>query len=164
MAENAGSGIVGARRPAVASGTRCIVNSDRYCLAEYCRGPFYAGWWLYERETNDGRPNNTGFPHWGWLNAADPWSPQQKLRDLTVWMGHDPPPVARHRQAFAEWFAATFPNGLLVTVSESVEEDRYSLIEILASRPPQKCGVIRTIRGAALADRARQRRREKNAN
>ena len=130
------------------------VSKKRYLIAEYCQGPFYTGWWLYERETNDGRPNS-GYDSWGWLKSTDAWSPQQKLRDLCVWMGHSPPAVAGYSDEFAEWFAGQFPNGLQVRVSESMDEDHYALVEILATRPRQRRGVIRTLRGAARAERRR---------
>lgn len=122
----------------------------RFCIAEYCPGPFYMGWWLYERETNDGRPNTDG---WGWMRSTASWSDQQELHALCQQMGHTPPPVARHTQDFAEWFAATFPSGLRVAVYED-RETRYELIEIIHKRPRQRRGVIRTITGAAMADRA----------
>ncbi len=128
---------------------------QRFCLAEYCAGPFYMGWWLYERETNDGQHNTRGFGSWGWMRECDFWSPQQKLHELCSRMGYDPPLVEPHRQAFARWFAKTFPNGLLVRVHpRSQKLPRYELIEIVTRRPRQKAGVIRTIRGANKADAA----------
>ncbi len=134
---------------------------QRFCLAEYCRGPFYMGWWLYERETNDGRANTSGACDWGWLRECDSWSPQQKLHELCCRMGYEPPPVQRYRQTFARWFAKTFPNGLLVRVHpRSVKLPRYELIEIVKRRPRQRAGVIRTIRGEKKADAADTLERE----
>ena len=126
----------------------------RYLLAEYCPADFYAGWWLYERATNDGKGNG-GIDFWGWLRYADPWSPQAKAREMVERMGQKPPALTKHSQAFAEWFAGEFPNGLLVDVDE-LSKERYRLIEIPESRPRQQPGVIRTIRGAGRADRRRQ--------
>ena len=140
----------------------------RFCLAEYCAGPFYMGWWLYERQTNDGRPNRDDvYPAdgtsggWGWMRGGCPR--QQELHDLCVRMGHKPPLVERYRrQNFAEWFAATFPNGLRVRVHNGHLHvpERYELLEIMTSRPRQQPGCIRTIRGAA---RAKQRCRKEEA-
>lgn len=130
-------------------------NQLRFCLAEYCASEFYTGWWLYERETNDGKPNSGPWHEaWGWMESTDStnsWSPQQKLNDLCRRMGHEPPPVERYSQKFAEWFAGTFPNGLRVRVVKTDERHAYDLIEIPKSRPRQRRGVIRTLRGAARA-------------
>ena len=130
-----------------------LENNNRYfCFAEYCSHQFFSGWWLYERETNDGQPNADGY--WGWLQDRDSSSPQQKLNDLCRRMGHDPPLLTRYTQKFAEWFAATFPNGLQVVKKNW----KYELVEVVAKRPRQRRGGIRTIKGAAMADRARRRR------
>ena len=123
----------------------------RFCLAEYCAADFYMGWWLYERETNDGHRNSDG--EWGWLRAD---TQRQRLHDLCGRMGCEPPAVTRHGQAFAEWFAETFPHGLWVRVNEDTQP-HYELIDIVSKRPRQRRGVVRTIRGAASADRARSR-------
>jgi len=120
-------------------------DDERFCLAEYCNADFYTGWWLYERETNDGQRNSDG---WGWLRDQ---SSKEKLHALCRRMGHEPPPVTRYSQKFAEWFAATFPNGLRVRVNEDTAE-RYELIDIIKRRPRQRRGVIRTIRGAERAE------------
>jgi hypothetical protein len=120
-----------------------------YLVAEYCGGPFYMGWWMYEREQNNGGPNRKGYSSWGWIRGD---LALQAVRDLCVSMGHAPPPVERHRDFFAEWFARTFPNGLRV---EKDDWGRYQLIEIPTHRPRQRRGTIRTIRGAALCDRTR---------
>ena len=122
-----------------------------FILAEYCPGPFYDGWWLYERDTNDGRKTGE-FGSWGWLR--DDYQ-QKKAHDLCVCMGYEPPPVTRHGQDFYEWYAATFPNGLRVHVGEYND---YELEEIVERRPKQRRRNIRTIRGAAMSDRAAERR------
>ena len=126
-------------------------DNERFCLAEYCNADFYMGWWLYERETNDGHRNSDG-SRWGWLRDE---SSRNKLHSLCQRMGHEPPPVTRHSQAFAEWFAATFPNGLRVRVNEDAAE-HYELIEIVKRRPRQRRGAIRTIRGAERAETTRR--------
>ena len=115
-----------------------------FLLAEYCDASFFMGWWLYERDTNDGRPNRSG--KWGWMQETWARSQQEKARNLCVRMGYAPPKVERYRQNFAKWFAGTFPNGLLVQ-----KRGRYKLIERVARRPRQQKGVIRTIRGANRA-------------
>ncbi len=126
-----------------------------YILAEYCAAQFYMGWWLYERETNDGRANQHGLhDNWGWMRDGSSWSKQQDAAELCQRMGHEPPPVRRHGQDFAEWFAATFPYGLRVQVADYDDEwEGYILIEQLTTRPRQRRGVIRTIRRAAMVDR-----------
>ncbi len=121
-------------------------DEERFCLAEYCNADFYMGWWLYKRETNDGHRNSDG---WGWLRDQHT---REKLHALCLRMGYQPPLVTRHSQTFAEWFAATFPNGLRVRVNEDGRE-RYELIEIVKRRPRQRRGVIRTIRGAGQAEK-----------
>lgn len=107
-------------------------------LAEYCEGPFHMGWWLYERDRNDGSQND-GFDAWGWL--AKRFDGDQPVWDLCVQMGHRPPSPQRNSDDFAEWFAATFTNGLLVEACAG----GYSLVEVLASRPRQRRYVIRTV-------------------
>lgn len=124
-----------------------------YLVAEYCSASFYMGWWLYERDTNDGKRNADG--EWGWLRRSDSWSQQGRIRDLLCSMGYAPPACRDHSQALAEWFAATFPNGLRVEREET--GGCYRLVEIVKSRPKQRRHSIRTIRGAALADIARHR-------
>lgn len=120
-----------------------------FILAEYCRGPFYDGWWLYERDTNDGRPNAEYglYGGWGWLR--DDFS-ERRVCALVRRMGCAPPAVVRHTQDFAEWFAARFPNGLGVRVLEY----GYDLEHVVERRPKQRRRNIRTICGAAMSDRA----------
>lgn len=131
-----------------------------YCIAEYCAQWIYHGWWLYARETNDGRPNRGGY--WGWMRSTDSWDAQAKLHALCRRMGHFPPPVRRYRDEFAEWFARTFPNGLRVRVvneDAAPEDERYELVEIVRRRPKQRRhGVIRTIKGARIAEHYRRKR------
>ncbi len=64
-----------------------LTHQCRYLLAEYCGGPFYWGWWLYERETNDGRSNWGG---WGWLHCENQRRP---VYDLLAGMKETPPPM-----------------------------------------------------------------------
>lgn len=135
-------------------------TDQRYLLAEYNPCSLFYGWHLYERQTNDGRPND-GYDHWGWMRYTDPWSPQAKAQALCRRLGYDSPAVEGRSHHFAEWFARTFPNGILVRLVDS--EERYELIELPTSRPRQRRGVIRTIRGAAMADRAVARESEKAA-
>lgn len=125
-----------------------------YLLAEYCPGPFYYGWWLYERNTNDGRCNALTRNGWGWLGYENEL---EHVRDLCVSMGYSPPPVVHWSQDFAEWFAATFPGGLRVD-SWDDEYPRYTLVEIVAKTPRQCRGVIRTIRGARQSESKRKKR------
>ena len=135
--------------------------ANRYCLAEYCAGDFYMGWWLYERETNDGRRSRTNDDPWGWMRGDS--LQRTCLWELCRGMGCQPPPLGSRSQAFAEWFAATFPNGLRVRVVEEYQyegQSRYELIDIVKKRPRQRSGVVRTIRGAAMADRARKERND----
>ena len=122
--------------------------TEVFILAEYCAADFYTGWWLYERDHNDGKPNDRD--GWGWMRDGGLYSNQQKVNELCCRIGYEPPAVRRHGQGFAEWFAATFPNGLRVRASD--ECDDYELVEIVKRRPRQRRGVIRTIRGAAAAD------------
>ncbi len=117
-----------------------------YLVAEYCASDFFMGWWLYLRETNDGRPNRGR--EWGWLRDSRSRKP---ARRLCTELGGDPPEDSRYSQGFAEWFAATYPNGLRV----EMQEWRYKLAEICARRPRERRHAVRTIRGAELADRAR---------
>lgn len=128
--------------------------TERFCIAEYCAADFYMGWWLYERDTNDGRRNADS--DWGWMQDTSEWSPQQRLHELCRRMGHEPPPVARYSQTFAEWFAEAFPGGLHVARRSTHGDVKYTLLKIVQSRPRQRRGVIRTIRGAASAVRARK--------
>jgi len=82
-------------------------------LAEWCDGPFYMGWHLYLREHCDGRRNRDG--DWGWLRGAGQEGFPCAVRDLLIELGHSPPPpTSRGSDAFAEWFAKTFPRGLRV--------------------------------------------------
>ncbi len=131
-------------------------------IAEYCASQFYTGWWLYERETNDGRANRSpDREHWGWLQCEHR---QDRVRNACLPLVSDPPPPAkRHRQQLAEWFAGRFPNGLRVRVCDDVDEG-YEVIEVCQSRPRQKRGVVRTIRGATLADRFMKRIEEVTKN
>lgn len=122
-----------------------------YLLAEYCTAEIYAGWHLYARQYNDGQ-RNPGWDRWGWL-CGDHL--RDRVRRLCVSMGHDPPATGRHSQDLAEWFAATFPNGLRV---KEEEYGVYRLVEILETRPPQRRGVVRTIAGAARSETARKKR------
>jgi hypothetical protein len=124
----------------------------RYLIAEYCRGPFYMGWWMYARDRNDGSENTENrWERWGWLQSAEPWSDHAAAWKLCCDMGHEPPPVARYKQDFAEWFAGQFPAGLLVEFEADTASRRqgpYWLLEIVAKLPKQPRGVIRTVRGA----------------
>ena len=121
-------------------------KQTRYILAEYCSAQFYTGWWLYRREHNNGQPNTSG-SWWGWLRDD---VTQKRVFELLRCMGESPPEVGRYSQTLAKWFAVTFPNGLRV---EGDEWGPYSLVEICANRPRQRRGHIRTVRGAAAADR-----------
>jgi hypothetical protein len=132
-------------------------KETRYIVAEYCAGPFYSGWWLYEREHNDGRPNS-GYDCWGWLQDDDAWSKKADVHRLCVGMGFAPPTIKRHSQNFAAWFADTFPAGLLV---EKHDRD-YRLITIVRELPKPVRRAIRTIRGASISEAARKRRRQES--
>lgn len=122
----------------------------RFIVAEYCAGPFYAGWWLYERENNAGSPGSDRFRPWGtWLQSE---FQRRHLVALLAEMGEHPPEDRRYSQGLAEWFAGRFPNGLSVEIDPYF---RYRLLKVCSSRPRQRRGVIRTLRGAAMADRAR---------
>ncbi len=125
------------------------VNRKFFIIAEYCAAQFYTGWWLYERDHNDGTQNDRGFGGWGWMRDGSSYSKQQDVNDLCRRMGHEPPAVTRHSQDFAKWFASTFPNGLRV----HIVDDGYELLEIIKRWPRQRRGVIRTIKGAAAARR-----------
>jgi len=125
-----------------------------FIIAEYCSANFYMGWWLYERDTNDGNRNSDG--EWGWLRESYSFSQQAKVRKLCVSMGNSPPELKEHSQALAEWFAKQFPNGLEV---ERLEYGEYRLLSIPKSRPKQHRHSIRTIRGAEQADRMRRKKR-----
>lgn len=118
-----------------------------FILAEYCCSHFYHGWHLYERNRNDGSRNDDPWDWWGWLRGE---LQQRHVRDLCVEIGYDAPAVTRHGQELAEWFAATFPNGLEVEVTCHT----YRLVAIVAKRPrSRRRHVVRTIRGAAMAQR-----------
>lgn len=84
----------------------------RFLFAKYCPGPFYMGWWLYERDRMDGSHNNDG--DWGWLKNGS-W----RLRaayDLCCELGHCdmPEPKDYGSDAFAEEFGRRFPEGIKV--------------------------------------------------
>ncbi len=117
-----------------------------YIVAEYCSHDFYHGWWLYERDNNRGRLNANN--EWGWMRDASSWSSRKQAWDMFVRAGHDPPSVAQCCQEFATWVANRFPDGVCVRH----DRDTYYLLEVLASRPRQRPGVIRTSKGAAMAD------------
>ena len=123
-----------------------------YLLAEYCAAYVYTGWWLYCRRRNDGRPNE-GWDRWGWLRDGGPTSKQAEVRILVASLGYTPPALARNSQAFAEWFAATFPAGLIVTIDEY---GCYTNARRVRRLPGQRRrGAIRTIQGAKRADSRR---------
>lgn len=129
---------------------------EAFILAEYCGGPFYWGWWLYDRDTNNGQMNQARPGEgagWGWLKDASSSSRQNDVYELCRRIYEDPPKVARYKDQFAEWFATTFPCGLEVLSVESEWETAYLLQAIPTQRPRQRRGVIRTIRGAAMCDR-----------
>lgn len=134
------------------------METRKFLVAEYNPHWIYHGWWLYERDHNDGRVND-GHRDWGWLKDGSPWSKQSRVRDLCVSMGYDPPQVLRCSQDFAEWFAATFPAGLRVAIVEK----GYHLLEIVAKLPERRHRSIRTIRGANLSRSADRRRRARVA-
>jgi len=117
-----------------------VESVRRYIIAEYCAGPFYMGWWLYERERNDGSANDRN--EWGWLKGTERWDPQYEVFKLCGTMGLEPPEPRRYVQNFAEWFAGRFPGGLIV---ERNPEGGYSLLKIVSKIPHQPRGVIRTI-------------------
>lgn len=123
---------------------------ERYLLAEYCPGPIYWGWWLYLRQSNGaGHREMLEFGATGWLQDEHQ---RHGARELCVELKLEPPPDGRHSQDFAEWFARTAPNGLRVEVGD------YGKLKLLArcsSRPKQRRGCIRTIRGAAMVGRAK---------
>jgi len=80
-------------------------------LAEYCPGPFYMGWWLYERDRNDGSIND--WDGWGWLQSAER---QEKVYNLCCAMGcKDLPKPVRYSDEFAEAFGKRFPKGISVS-------------------------------------------------
>lgn len=118
-----------------------------YLIAEYCEGPFYMGWWLYERDRNDGSPNDDH--GWGWLRCSCWYDACGRFGGCDVYavytfcraLGHEPPAPQRNRDRFAEWFAATFPHGLLVE-----KGDGYRLVEVVKRRPRQvDRRIIRTV-------------------
>lgn len=94
------------------------INSERWLWAEYCPGPFYMGWWLYERDRTDRSRNDDG--DWGWLRDFYHLRP---VYELLVAAGRvDAPEVRNHphvcSQKLAEWFAKEYPQGLRVRVTE----------------------------------------------
>lgn len=126
----------------------------KYLLAEYCPGPFYMGFWLYERDRNDGSPNDLPGGGWGWLHGR--FDGLVAPRALVVSMGHaNVPAVADYPpgqgEAFAEWFAATFPAGLLVRLNPDAPRSGgyYALVEVVGKVPRQVSRrIIRTVRRA----------------
>lgn len=81
---------------------------------EYCPGEFYAGWWVYCRDRDDGSRNDGG--DWGWIRDGFALRP---IRDLCIQLGWEHPPEVPDwpgggTQFFAEWFAAAFPRGIWV--------------------------------------------------
>ncbi len=121
-----------------------------YIVAEYCSHDFYHGWWLYERDNNRGRLNADN--EWGWMRDSSLWSSRQQAWSMFARVGYDPPQVVRYCQAFAEWVAERFPNGIRVRR----DSDGYCLLKVLTSRPRQQPHVIRTLRGAAMTDGRRR--------
>lgn len=115
-----------------------------YIVAEFCPGPFYSGWGLFERDHNDGRMNNDGRSR---SRMAEIW--EAEVEEMLRFKGYEPPPARQHSRALAEWVAATFPHGLRVRVTFGTPI--YELAEIVDKRPRQRRGVVRTIRGAAMA-------------
>ncbi len=85
--------------------------------AEYCSGPFYVGWWLYEREHLDFTKKRPGRRHnksgsWGWIRAG---CNIERVARLCLGLGHgDMPGVTRYGDAFAEEFNKRFPKGIKV--------------------------------------------------
>ena len=123
----------------------------KYLIAEYCEGPFFMGWWLYERDRNDGSPNDDN--RWGWLRCNCFYGGCNqyggcavgRVYDFCRALGQEPPQPRRSGDGFAEWFAATFPHGLVVEVAA----DGYTLIEAVKRRPRQvDRRIIRTVRRA----------------
>lgn len=89
----------------------------KWLLAEYNPAPFYCGWWLYERDRNDGTENDDPRDRWGWLRDND--RPQPVYRLLAAMGRADAPVVPDYPppgggQPFAAWFAENYPLGLRV--------------------------------------------------
>ncbi len=125
-----------------------VAGQHRYLLAEYCPGPFYHGWWLYLRLSNAATHRGLlEFGATGWLR--DEFERRHAHR-MCSRLCFEPPDD--HHEEFAEWFAATFPDGLRVSVGPWRE---LRLIARCKSRPSQRRGCVRTIRGALMADRSR---------
>jgi hypothetical protein len=119
------------------------IPPHRYILAEFCAGRFYHGWGLYECEHNDGRADGNN----RWLSGE---IAEEEVTEMLLGVGYDPPPAKQNSRALPEWFAATFPNGLRVRVTFGTPI--YELVRVEPERPRQRRGVIRTIRGAAMAE------------
>ncbi len=120
----------------------------KYLIAEYCPGPFYWGWWMYLRDHNDGRENDDG---WGWLKRAEPWDDLAILIKTCIPADPAPPAITRSTTVFAEWFAATYPCGLLIEVLKG--KQNFRLAEVLTHRPAPRHYCIRTIQGAVVANK-----------
>ena len=81
-------------------------------IAEFCSHDLYHGWHLYRRDRADGSRNDDG--SWGLLSGHWRIAPvHARCRDA----GHDPPDPPSKKpwdncQRFAEWFAATYPDGM----------------------------------------------------
>ncbi len=91
------------------------------CLTtEYCAGPFYRGWWLFERDYNG---------HYRWLSGE---IGQAEVEEMLTEAGYDPPPAKQHSHALAEWVAGAFPYGIHVRVSFGTPI--YELIAIIRKR------------------------------
>ena|GEM_PF-4808010 len=88
-------------------------GSLRTLVAEYCPGPFYMGWHLYERERRDRRNHDYG---WGWLNYGGSWPHIEAIYEMLVGLGHKPPVPQRYSDDFSEWFGKTFPKGIRVRI------------------------------------------------
>lgn len=94
-----------------------------YLYPEYCSGPFYMGWHIYERDRNDGSINDSG--DWGWIRSSSLW--MDGVKRLCDELGHsDMPAVVRYEGRFIDEFARRFPNGILVRLGEY---HRYEIVK-----------------------------------
>jgi hypothetical protein len=127
------------------------IMADKFLIAEYCPGPFYMGWWLYLRDTNDGKQND--MDGWGWLRGE---FQMQAAWDFVCSIGYAPPALKYHGQNFSEWYAATLPKGLKIAVDRG---EPWVLLEKVAQLPKQCRRSIRTIRRAEAIDKREDAKR-----
>jgi len=89
-------------------------GSLRTLVAEYCPGPFYMGWHLYERKRRS--CHNHDWTDWGWLDQGGPWPHVEAIYKMLVALGRAPPVPQRYSDEFSEWFGKTFPKGIRVRI------------------------------------------------